>query len=176
MNTPSPSQLRDKRSSCASGCAKSVAKLLSLRELRELRVSSQLAHACVGARARTHGQFKKSRNSRNSRNHAHLHAFLAQPLAQLAQPDISMTIEKKARGLMPETARLVDELRQQFGAELIDQAIAEGQRLRREYRARIERNGQAEADAWLDRQKTPGGCFCASERGYSVGAMPRGAR
>lgn len=77
--------------------------------------------------------------------------------------------EKKARVVMPHTAALIDELRAALGRELIDGAIAAGQRARREYQRRVATVGQAAADAWLANQRFPQGCFWASEGEHQVG-------
>jgi hypothetical protein len=78
-------------------------------------------------------------------------------------------VEKKGRERMPATAALVDELRQAFGAERIDAAIAAGQQARREYQARVQAEGKSSADRWLARQRFPAGCFHAVENGIEVG-------
>lgn len=76
---------------------------------------------------------------------------------------------KKGREAMPEVAAWVDELREEFGAERIDAAIAAGQQARREYLRRVQTVGQAKADLWLARQKFPAGSFWASENGAEIG-------
>ena len=75
----------------------------------------------------------------------------------------------RGRELMPETAAMVDELRREFGAELIDGAIASGQRARRAYGQMVSDHGPHAANAWLARQALPRGCFWASENGHEVG-------
>lgn len=77
--------------------------------------------------------------------------------------------EKKGRAAMPATALLVDELRAVLGSELVDGAIAAGQRARREYQARLDADGKPAADRWLARQRFPQGCFHAVEGGIEVG-------
>lgn len=76
---------------------------------------------------------------------------------------------KKGRELMPETAALVDELRQMLGREFVDAAIAAGQRARREYLVLQQQRGTEYADAWLRRQQFPAGAFFAEEAGHQVG-------
>ncbi len=76
---------------------------------------------------------------------------------------------KAGRETMPETAAIVDELRREFGREVIDAAIAAGQRLRREYQAIEQQHGQGRADLWLRRQALPLGAFHAVEGGIEVG-------
>jgi hypothetical protein len=73
---------------------------------------------------------------------------------------------------MPVTAGIVDDLRQAFGAAVVDGAIAAGVKLQREHARIVATQGQAVADAWLARQRTPGGAFRAAEGGRVVGAMP----
>lgn len=76
---------------------------------------------------------------------------------------------KASAQTMPETAALVAELRLAFGADVIDQCLAAGQRARREY-ARLEaRNGPGYAQAWLKAQRFPMGCFWACEGGIELG-------
>ena len=75
---------------------------------------------------------------------------------------------------MPETAALVQELRQVLGTELVDVAIKAGQQARREYQRRVDQVGQPQADAWLARQTFPLGRFWAQEGGHTVG-IQRGA-
>lgn len=76
---------------------------------------------------------------------------------------------KPSAQTMPETAALVADLRLAFGAEVIDQCLAAGQRARREY-ARLEaRNGPGYAQAWLKAQRFPMGRFWALEGGIEVG-------
>lgn len=70
---------------------------------------------------------------------------------------------------MPNTAELVDELRQVLGAARVDAAIAAGQRARRHYSAVQAEHGTEAADAWLKTQKFPQGCFWATEKGLEVG-------
>ena len=77
--------------------------------------------------------------------------------------------EKKGRAAMPATAELVDELRAALGRELVDGAIAAGQRARREYQARVAAEGKPAADRWLALQRFPQGCFHAVENGIEVG-------
>lgn len=78
------------------------------------------------------------------------------------------------RSVMPGVAEIVDELRQVFGASLVDRCIARGRQLEREHR-RIERVlGQAEADRWLKREQGKGVWFGASEGGRTVGVMTVG--
>jgi len=75
------------------------------------------------------------------------------------------------RDAMPLTAAIVDELRQQFGAAVVDRCIARGQRLRRE-RARIQAaRGDGEADRWLRLEMGNGTWFGAAEGGRAVGVM-----
>jgi hypothetical protein len=81
--------------------------------------------------------------------------------------------EKKGRAAMPETAKLVDELRAAYGAERIDGAIAAGQRARREYIALQAASGKAVADRWLASQRFAQGCFHAVENGIEVGIVRR---
>lgn len=78
---------------------------------------------------------------------------------------------KPGNRVMPATAALVAELRAVFGAERIDAAIRAGQQGRREYRRRVAEHGQAEADAWLRRQRWPQGRFWASEGQHEVGVQ-----
>lgn len=70
---------------------------------------------------------------------------------------------------MPETAKLVDELRAAFGPAVVDAAIASGQALRRKHAQMVAGVGQAQADAWLARQHPAAGCFWAEEGGHTVG-------
>ena len=171
-----PRLLRDERACCATCCATTGRKPAPLRVLRELREVS-LAHACAyvhaGACARIRARKKTSRNSRNTRNHAPLRAVVAQHVAQLAQQHQPTTtgrrMTKAGRQTMPQTAAIVDELRQVFGREAIDAAIAAGQRLRREYRAIQQQHGTGRADLWLRRQAMPMGAFHAVEGDLEVG-------
>ena len=73
---------------------------------------------------------------------------------------------------MPGVAGIVDDLRAAFGVELVDAAIAAGVKLQREHARILATQGQAVADGWLARQRTPGGCFRAAEGARVVGAMP----
>lgn len=73
---------------------------------------------------------------------------------------------------MPGVAGIVDDLRAAFGAEVIDGAIAAGVKLQREHARILATQGQAVADGWLARQRTPAGSFRAAEGGLVVGAMP----
>ena len=73
---------------------------------------------------------------------------------------------------MPGVAGIVDDLRAVFGAEVIDGAIAAGVKLQREHARIVATQGQAVADGWLARQRTPKGAFMAAEAGRTVGAMP----
>ena len=75
---------------------------------------------------------------------------------------------------MPETAALVQELRQVLGTELVDAAIKAGQQARREHQRRVDQVGQPQADAWLAQQSFPLGRFWAQEGGHTVG-IQRGA-
>jgi hypothetical protein len=70
---------------------------------------------------------------------------------------------------MPNTADLVDDLRAWLGKEAVDAAIVAGQRVRREWTARVQRDGQQAADAWLRRQSCPQGLFWAREGSHEVG-------
>lgn len=82
---------------------------------------------------------------------------------------------KKAGGLrteMPGLAAIVDDLRAVFGAAVVDGAIAAGVKLQREHARIVATQGQAVADGWLRRQRTPNGAFMATEGGRTVGAMP----
>lgn len=79
------------------------------------------------------------------------------------------TERKTAREAMPATAALVDELRQVFGQEFVDGAIAAGQRARRDHARMVLTVGQAAADAWLARQSFPQGRFWAEENNLEVG-------
>lgn len=83
-------------------------------------------------------------------------------------------VDKPLAQAMPATAALVAELRKRCGAELVNAAIAAGQRAKREY-ARLEaERGPAEAQAWLRRQKFATGRFWASEAGHEVGIKRAG--
>jgi len=73
---------------------------------------------------------------------------------------------------MPVVAGIVDELRQAFGAAVVDGAIAAGVKLQREHARIVATQGQAVADKWLRLQRTPAGSFTAAEAGRTVGAMP----
>jgi hypothetical protein len=72
---------------------------------------------------------------------------------------------------MPLTAAIVDDLRLQFGAGVVDRCIANGQRLRREHARMLATVGQAQADQWLAWEQRRGGWFGASEGGCTVGVM-----
>ena len=74
---------------------------------------------------------------------------------------------------MPETATIVDELRAEFGAAVIDAAIAAGTAAQKRYAAWIASHGQEAADAWLMRQRFERGSFYASEGGRTVGVKRR---
>ena len=76
---------------------------------------------------------------------------------------------KTAAKVMPITAEFVADLRAVFGVDVVDAAIREGQRARREYASRVQAHGQLQADEWLARQKFPAGLFWASEGGKEVG-------
>jgi hypothetical protein len=169
--------LRDSGFSCATRCATTGRKPAPLRVLRVLREKFP-PHACACVRARPHAWFhEKSRNTRNTRNHAGFTHAVAQHVAQHTHPSRNTTPMtqpdnvKKGRALMPETAALVDELRALWGVERVNAAIAAGQRARRDYQARVETQGQARADAWLRSQKFPQGCFGAVEGEHEVGVM-----
>lgn len=73
---------------------------------------------------------------------------------------------------MPAAAALVDELRTMFGAELVNTALRAGVALQREHAARVARDGQAAADAWLDAQPGSGPVLRVSEAGRTVGELP----
>lgn len=75
------------------------------------------------------------------------------------------------RDAMPLTAALVDELRQVWGADKINQLISRGQYLRREHARILAVLGQAEADRWLMREQRKGAWFGAVEAGRQVGVM-----
>lgn len=76
---------------------------------------------------------------------------------------------KPARVAMPTVAAWVDELRAALGRELVDQAMAAGQQLRRQYDQMVLAVGRDAADRWLRRQPTPRGSFWATEGGHQVG-------
>lgn len=83
--------------------------------------------------------------------------------------------EPKRAGLraeMPGVAAIVDDLRAALGAQVVDAAIAAGVKLQREHARIVATQGQAVADGWLSRQRTPAGSFRAVEAGRTVGAMP----
>lgn len=89
--------------------------------------------------------------------------------APAAAQELQQGGAKASAQTMPETAALVAELRLAFGAEVIDQCLAAGQRARREY-ARLEaRNGLGYAQAWLKAQRFPKGRFWALGGGIEVG-------
>lgn len=73
------------------------------------------------------------------------------------------------REQMPDTAALVDELRQLLGRERVDAAIKAGQQAQRTYDAIRDQQGQRAADAWLRRQRFSAGLFWASEGGQEFG-------
>ena len=77
--------------------------------------------------------------------------------------------KQSMRNQMPAAAELVDELREVFGAEMINKAIVAGQQARREFDRLEAERGLAHAKAWLARQKFPLGRFWASESGHEVG-------
>lgn len=70
---------------------------------------------------------------------------------------------------MPQTAQWVDQLRRMLGAERVDRILADSQRAAATYKRLQAEQGQAMADAWLARQRFPGGRFHASEAGHTVG-------
>ena len=79
---------------------------------------------------------------------------------------------KPGRQAMPLTAAIVDDLRLQFGAAVVDRCIARGQRLRREHARLLASAGQAQADQWLAwEQRRGGGWFGAVEGGRAVGVL-----
>lgn len=112
-----------------------------------------------------------------------LQGFVPLPLSRLSRDNVPVAVsrlkeEGKAkpapsmRAQMPVVAGIVDELRLAFGVAVVDGAIAAGVKLAREH-ARIQATqGQAVADGWLARQRTPAGSFRAAEAGRTVGAMP----
>lgn len=75
------------------------------------------------------------------------------------------------RFVMPGVAGIVDDLRREFGAALVDRCIARGRYLEREHRRIQAVLGQAEADRWLKREQAKGTWFGASENGRTVGVM-----
>jgi hypothetical protein len=76
------------------------------------------------------------------------------------------------RAAMPDTAAIVDELRAWLGSELVDQAIANGRRLQRQFEALAAEQGEPRARLWLDQQRPAGPVFAALEAGLQVGVMP----
>ncbi len=76
------------------------------------------------------------------------------------------------REQMPESARLVDQLREQMGREWVDAALREGIRLQRQHADRRARHGQARADAWLAAQRPAGASLRLLEAGLQVGELP----
>jgi hypothetical protein len=78
------------------------------------------------------------------------------------------------RSVMPGVAGIVDDLRREFGADLVDRCIARGRKLEREHRRILAVLGQAEADRWLAREQAKGAWFGASEGGRTVGVMTVG--
>lgn len=76
------------------------------------------------------------------------------------------------RAAMPDTAAIVDELRAWLGVELVDQAIANGRRLQRQFEALAAEQGEPRARLWLDQQRPAGPVFAALEAGLQVGVMP----
>jgi hypothetical protein len=78
--------------------------------------------------------------------------------------------EKKPLAMvMPQTAAWVGELRQALGAEVVDAAMAVSKKAKREHQQRVVQFGQAQADAWLARQKWPQGRIWLQEGGREVG-------
>ena len=77
--------------------------------------------------------------------------------------------EGKKADSMPVTAAWVAELRLALGDEWVNRALAASQQARREYARLAADQGTARADAWLARQKFPGGRFHAVENGHEVG-------
>lgn len=80
--------------------------------------------------------------------------------------------EKKAAGLreaMPDTAEIVDDLRRELGAAIVDRAIAAGVKAQKRYAAWLAGHGEEAAQRWLGAQRFPGGSFYANEGGRTVG-------
>lgn len=80
--------------------------------------------------------------------------------------------EKKTGGLreaMPATAEIVDDLRRELGAEIVDRALAAGVKAQKRYAAWLAGHGEDAAQRWLEAQRFEGGSFWASEGGRTVG-------
>lgn len=80
-----------------------------------------------------------------------------------------MSKREEMREKMPDTAELVDWLREQFGREVVDGAIRAGMRAARQHAEIASQYGPAQADAWLRAHRMPAGCFWASEGGHEIG-------
>jgi hypothetical protein len=76
---------------------------------------------------------------------------------------------KSAAQAMLVCAALVEEMRQVWGVDVINQALAASQQARRAYASIKAEKGQPAADAWLKRQKWPHGRVWLQEGGREVG-------
>lgn len=80
------------------------------------------------------------------------------------------------RQAMPESARLVDQLRELFGRQWVDDALRRGMSLQREHARIAQLKGAAAAQAWLRVQRVPGPSLRLLEAGQQVGELPEGCR
>lgn len=88
-------------------------------------------------------------------------------------------IEGRGVGLrqaMPESARLVDQLRELFGRQWVDDALRRGIALQREHARIASLRGAAAANAWLRVQRVTGPSLRLLEAGRQVGELPERAR
>ncbi len=96
--------------------------------------------------------------------------FLSRWVSRLSRcVGVKMEDRKPLASAMPQTAAWVGELRRVLGAEVVDAAMAASQQARREHQSRVQQFGQAQADAWLARQKWPQGRIWLQEGGREVG-------
>ena len=84
--------------------------------------------------------------------------------------DTAASKTQKRRAAMPVVAQIVDQWREQFGAEFVDQQMATAQQARREHAQVLSQQGQAAADRW-HRANAHRCTFWAQENGREVG-MP----
>lgn len=133
---------------------------------RVSRVTPPRAYAHVRACACVCGACRNSETHVTTRVVGVTHA-----VTQAKHEGTAMEERKKegAAAAMPQMAAWVAELWQALGADVVDKAMAASQQARREHQRRVAQFGQAQADAWLARQKWPVGRIWLQEAGREVG-------
>ena len=86
-------------------------------------------------------------------------------------PDVEAAHDGRGskREAMPKVAEIVDWLRRELGADVVDKAIRCGMALQRRHAAVVAERGEECARQWLAQQRMPGGSFWAQEGDQTVG-------